>query len=208
VREKRPFRRPPPAALYFLVAVAVWNLGTGVFNPFFSAFFERLHMPVERIGVVFSLSQVAQALAVLAAPLVFRATGLIRGISRMQLVSAAALVCVAASGGPGTAALAYGAYMAVQNMSEPGMLKYLMDCVPESGRSNVSALNFLVASVAQGIAAVISGILLRHFGYPPVLLLAAALCAIAGILVRLLLANRPAVAIPSMNLAHQVESEE
>ena len=98
--------------------------------------------------------------------------------------------------------------MAVQNMSEPGMLKYLMDCVPESGRSNVSALNFLVASVAQGIAAVISGILLRHFGYPPVLLLAAALCAIAGILVRLLLANRPAVAIPSMNLAHQVESEE
>ncbi len=207
-REKPRFHRPPPAALYFLTAVAVWNLGTGVFNPFFSAFFERLHMPVERIGVVFSVSQVAQALAVLAAPLVFRSTGLIRGISRMQLLSAAALVCVAASGGPGTAALAYGAYMAVQNMSEPGMLKYLMDCVPESGRSNVSALNFLVASVAQGIAAVISGILLRHFGYPPVLLLAAALCAIAGILVRLLLADRPAVAIASMNLAHQVESEE
>jgi len=41
-----------------------------------------------------------------------------------------------------------------------------------------------------------------------VLLLAAALCAIAGILVRLPLANRPAVAIASMNLAHQVESEE
>jgi len=207
VSEKRRFRRPPPAALYFLAAAAVWNLGTGVFNPFFSAFFERLHMPVERIGVVFSLSQIAQALAVLAAPLVFRATGLIRGISRMQLLSAAALVCIAASGGPGTAALAYGGYMAVQNMSEPGMLKYLMDCVPESERSSVSALNFLVASVAQGIAAVISGVLLRHFGYPPVLLLAAALCAIAGILVRLLLANRPLSAIASMNLAHQVESE-
>ncbi len=186
VRENRRLRRPPPQVIYFLAAVAVWNLGTGVFNPFFSAFFERLHMPVERIGLVFSLSQLGQALAVLAAPLVFRATGLIRGISRMQLLSAAALACIAVSGGPGTAALAYGAYMVVQNMSEPGMLNYLMDRVSESERSGVSALNFLVASSAQAIAAVVSGLLLRRFGYPPVLMLAAALCAIAGVLVRLL----------------------
>jgi MFS family permease len=186
VRENRRLRRPPPQVIYFLAAVAVWNLGTGVFNPFFSAFFARLHMPVERIGLVFSLSQLGQALAVLAAPLVFRATGLIRGISRMQLLSAVALACIAASGGPGTAALAYGAYMVVQNMSEPGMLNYLMDCVSESERSGVSALNFLVASGAQAIAAVVSGLLLRRFGYPPVLMLAAALCAIAGVLVRLL----------------------
>jgi MFS family permease len=46
-------RRPPPQVIYFLATVAVWNLGTGVFNPFFSAFFARLHMPVERIGMVF-----------------------------------------------------------------------------------------------------------------------------------------------------------
>jgi MFS family permease len=195
VRENRRIRRPPPEVIYFLAAAAVWNLGTGVFNPFFSAFFERLHMPVERIGLVFSLSQLAQALAILAAPLVFRATGLIRGISRMQLLSAAALACIAASGGPGTAALAYGAYMVVQNMSEPGMFTYLMECVPERERSGVSALNFLVASSAQAIAAVLSGVLLRRFGYPPVLMLAAVLCAIAGMLVRLLLANRPGVAV-------------
>ena len=192
--QSRLLRRPPPQLIYFLGAVAVWNLGTGVFNPFFSAFFERLHMPVERIGLVFSLSQLGQALAILAAPLVFRATGLIRGISRMQLLSAVALACLAASGGQATAAFAYGAYMVVQNMSEPGMFTYLMDCVPERERSGVSALYFLVASSVQAIAAGVSGLLLRRFGYPPVLMLAAVLCAIAGVLVRLLLANRaPAV---------------
>ncbi len=206
-RETRRLRRPPPQVIYFLAAVAVWNLGTGVFNPFFSAFFERLHMPVERIGLVFSLSQLAQALAVLAAPLVFRATGLIRGISRMQLLSAVALACIAAAGGPGTAALAYGAYMAVQNMSEPGMLRYLMDCVPESERGGVSAWNFLVASGAQAIAAGISGVLLRRLGYPPVLMLAAVLCGIAGLLVRVLLAKRPEAGF-SVNLTHQIEAEE
>jgi MFS family permease len=203
VRQRRRLRRPPPQVIYFLVAAAVWNLGTGVFNPFFSAFFERLHMPVPRIGLVFSLSQLSQALAVLAAPLVFRATGLIRGISRMQLLSAAALACIAASGGPGTAALAYGAYMAVQNMSEPGMLGYLMESVPESERNGASALNFLVASCAQAIAAVTAGVLLRRFGYPPVLLLAAVLCALSGILVRWLLEPRR-----SVNLTRQIEAEE
>ncbi len=195
VRESRLLRRPPPEVIYFLAAAAVWNLGTGVFNPFFSAFFERLQMPVERIGLVFSLSQLGQALAILAAPLVFRATGLIRGISRMQLLSAAALACLAVSGGQGTAALAYGAYMVIQNMSEPGMFNYLMDSVPEKQRSGVSALYFLVASTMQAIAAGISGLLLRRFGYPPVLLLAALLCAIAGVLIRLLLAKRTPVAL-------------
>jgi MFS family permease len=202
----RRLRRPPPEVIHILVAVAVWNLGTGAFNPFFSAFFERLHMPVERIGLVFSLSQLGQALAILAAPLVFRATGVIRGISRMQLLSAIALACIAASGGQGTAALAYGAYMVVQNMSEPGMLTYLMDCVSESDRSGVSALNFLVSSAAQAIAAVLSGVLLRRFGYPPVLMLAATLCAIAGVLVRLLL-KTPNRVTGLVNLTHQIESE-
>jgi MFS family permease len=195
LRDTLRLRRPPPQVIYFLAAAAVWSLGTGVFNPFFSAFFERLHMPVERIGLVFSLSQLGQSLAILAAPLVFRATGLIKGISRMQMLSAAALACLAASGGPGTAALAYGAYMVVQNMSEPGMFQYLMDSVPESQRSGVSALYFLVASGMQAIAAVVSGLLLRRFGYPPVLMLAAALCAISGVLVRLLIDNRSRVGI-------------
>ena len=202
--QSRRLRRPSPQVIYFLVAAAVWNLGTGVFNPFFSAFFERMRMPVERIGLVFSLSQLGQALAILAAPLVFRFTGLIRGISRMQLLTAVALVCLAASRGQTTAAIGYGAYMVVQNMSEPGMFTYLMDSVPESERGGVSALYFLVVSSVQAIAAGVSGLLLRRFGYPPVLLLAAVLCAIAGILVRLLVANRPQV---SMNLPHQIEAE-
>jgi predicted MFS family arabinose efflux permease len=80
--------------------------------------------------------------------------------------------------------------MVVQNMSEPGMLNYLMDGVPEEQRGGVSALNFLVASIVQAIAAVVSGMLLRRLGYPPVLLIAAALCALSGLLVRALVDNR------------------
>ena len=94
--------------------------------------------------------------------------------------------------------------MVIQNMSEPGMFQYLMDSVSEKERNGASALYFLVASSVQAIAAGVSGLLLRRFGYPPVLMLAALLCAIAGFLVRFLLANRTPV---SVNLAHQIEAE-
>ena len=37
-----------------LIALAVWHLGTGTFNPFFNAFFVRMHVGIERIGLLFS----------------------------------------------------------------------------------------------------------------------------------------------------------
>ena len=74
--------------------------------------------------------------------------------------------------------------MLVQNMSKPGMFTYLMNRVPEKERSGVSALNFLVASSTQAIAAGVSGLLLRRFRYALVLPLAAVLFVIAGVLVR------------------------
>ena len=36
------FRRPSPLLVRFFAAMVVWNLGTGAFNPFFSAFFVHL----------------------------------------------------------------------------------------------------------------------------------------------------------------------
>jgi hypothetical protein len=65
-----------------------------------------------------------------------------------------------------------------------------MNRLPQKEPSGVSALNFLVASSPQPIAAGVSGLLLRRFRYPLVLPLAAVLFAIAGVLVRLPLENR------------------
>ncbi len=66
----------------------VWNLGTGAFNPFFSAFFVHLSFSTERIGMLFSSVHLAQALAMLAAPIAIHRLGLARGISTMQFATA------------------------------------------------------------------------------------------------------------------------
>ncbi len=188
--DKRVFHRPSPMLIRFLVAMAVWNLGTGALNPFFSVFFARsVHLPVEQIGTVFAFAQVAQVAAILLTPLVFRRVGLTRGISGMQYATALALIGLAIAGGPVWAAAGYATYMMFQYMSEPGMFTLLMEGVPEGERSSASALNFLVAFSGQAIAAATAGHLLTNFGYRPVMIGAAIVCAGAALLFRVLLAK-------------------
>ncbi len=85
---ERKLHRPNPIVLRFLIAVLVWNLGTGAFNPFASVFFARMRMPVEHIGYVFSSSQLAQVVAILFAPFFFRKFGTVRAIWGMEMATA------------------------------------------------------------------------------------------------------------------------
>jgi MFS family permease len=194
---KRRFYRPSPLALRFFIAIAVWNLGTGMFNPFFNVFFNRLSMPVEQIGSLFSAAHVAQAGAVLMAPVVLRRFGLTRGVSGMQFATALALLALSAAAGPVSAGLAFAAYTMSQYMTEPGLFTFLMDGVQAEERSNASALNFLVTFAAQAIVAGIAGRMLSRFGYPPVLVAAAIICALGAVLFRVLLA-KPKLSAPAV----------
>lgn len=187
---ERKLHRPSPLVLRFLIAMAAWNLGTGAMNPFFNVFFaQRIHLPVQQIGYVYAASQIAQVGAILVSPIVFRRFGLTRGISGMQLATAFALLGLAAAGGPIWGAVGYSAYMMSQYMSEPGQFTLLMEAVRAPERNSASALNFLVSFAGQAIAAAGAGWLLAHFGYPPVMVLAAVICVIAAILFRVLLAD-------------------
>jgi len=180
--------RPSPLVLRFLLAMLIWNFGTGIFNPFRNVFFaRRVHLAVEQIGYVFSWSQAAQVGAVLLAPMAFRKFGVTRGIAGMEFATAVTLLALAAVTGPLSAAVAYCAFMAVQYMSEPGMFTLLMDRVPIGERNSASALNLLVSFAGQAIAAAVAGVLLARFGYPPVLTSAAVICALAALLFRVLL---------------------
>jgi len=175
----------------FLVALLIWNLATGAFNPFFSAYFAQvLRIPVNEIGIVYSAAQFVQVIAVLAAPLVLRRLGAVTGVMCMQLTTAAALG-ILALGPPGAlAGVVYAGYMAFQYMSEPGMYSLLMDGVEARERGGASALNFLVVFGGQALAAAVAGVGVRKFGYPVVLAIAAMAALLAGFAFRALLGRR------------------
>ncbi|MFL6353288.1 MAG: MFS transporter [Bryobacteraceae bacterium] len=180
--EKKAYPRSP-FILCFLTALFVWSIATGAFNPFFNAYFSQyLHTSVERIGLIYSYSQLAQVVGVLLAPLVIKKIGAVRGVSSMQAATAVMLGLLALGLTGPVAAVLYTAYMAFQYMSEPGLLSMLMNRVKPSERSGASALNFLVISGAGSLSALASGAAITRFGYSAVLASAAALATVAAAL--------------------------
>jgi predicted MFS family arabinose efflux permease len=186
----------------YLPAIAIWTLATGAFSPFANVYFSQyLRMPVERIGAVFSASQFSQVIAILAAPLIFRKFGLIAGIMYMQIATAVALGCLSVVPGTASAALVYVGFMAFQWMSEPGMYSLLMSEVTPAERSSASAMNFLVISAANAIAAFAGGSAFVHFGYPAVLTMSAGVAFVAALVFRLSLGGREQTSRAPIGLA-------
>ncbi len=177
--------------LRFLPVIAVWSLVTGSFSPFYNVYFSKyLQMPIEHIGVVTSASQVAQALAILAAPFMFRRAGLVSGIVYTQIATAIALGCLAGVHVAATAALIYVGFAAFQWMNQPGIYSLLMSHVTQSEQAGASALNFLVISLVQAIAAAIAGNSFVTYGYPRVLAATAAVAVVAALLFHSLLGKK------------------
>lgn len=177
-----------PALYRFLIVVAVWTLGAGAFVPFYNVYFSQyLHLRLEHIGVVHSISQIFQALAILVAPFILRKYGVVAGIVYMQLATALALGSLASVRAVSAAVVLYTVYTALQWMSEPAIYSLLMSQVAPAEQAGASALNFLVISFAQAIATTVAGVAFVRFGYPAVLGVAAGVALATAVLFRSML---------------------
>ena len=177
--------------LVFLFCLCWWSAAVSAFSPFFNAFFaQRMRMQVSRIGLVYSGAQFVQAMVVMAAPMVLRRLGQVRGIAWMQFGTACALAALALSPNGGVAAIWYAGYMSLQYMSEPGLFSMLMERVRPGERSGASALYFLATSSMGSLSALAAGGAITRFGYPSVLIASAALATVAALLFRTLIPKK------------------
>ena len=185
----RRLQRPTPFLLRFLLANACWAAAVGAFNPFTNVFFVRyLGVPTAHLGNFFSIAQLLQAGAVLLMPFLLRRTGLISGITAVQLATAGAVALLASGRSLLHEEVIYCCYMAGQHMCDPGIQSLLMDGVAPEERSGAAAINYLVMSIAQAGAAAAAGAAFGRFGYPPVLLGIGAATAAAAVAFRVLCA--------------------
>jgi predicted MFS family arabinose efflux permease len=177
-----------PFLLRFLVAIAVWSVAIGGFSPFFSVYFSRYwQMPLKQIGMVDAISRIAQLLAILTSPALFKKFGLVPGMAYAQLATAITLACLASAPGPSAARALFIGYVAFQWMCEPAVFTVLMNHVELKDRAGASALAFLVINASQAVASVVAGVSYVRFGYPTVIAGTAIVGLAAATLFRLLL---------------------
>ena len=190
-KENRIYPRSP-FVRRFLTAMFLWSLATGAFNPFFSAYFSQvLHFRVGEIGFVSAAGQGVQVAALLCAPLLLSRLGPIAGVMSMQVATAIALALLSLGSSGWISATLYALYMGFQYMSEPGLYSLLMDEVAPHERGGAAALNFVVISGTQALAAVVSGFCIKSLGYVPVLLFAALIAVFAALTFRSLVKSVP-----------------
>jgi MFS family permease len=184
-----------PFLLRFLPLMALWAGVLTFFTPFANVYLSRdLHIPMTRIGLIFSAVQVIQLGMGLLAPVFFRALGLIRGIAATQALSAAVLAAMAMAKSGQFAIAAYLTFSAIQWMSSPGLYNLLMDKTPDADRSTAAAMTLFSNSLVGSLATAMAGTLFTRYGYPPVLLGLAGVALMIALLFLILLSPQHAPA--------------
>jgi predicted MFS family arabinose efflux permease len=187
--------RPRPSLVRFLLCMALWSALLASFTPFANVYLSRdLHIPIERIGLLFSVVQVIQLCMGLLAPLLFRAMGLVRGIAATQIGVALLLLAMATATGPRLGIPLFLAFSAAQWMSSPGLYNLLMSETPDRERSSAAAMTLFLNALAASGATAASGLLISRFGYPPVFV-AIGTGAITCALLFLLVMKKPQVVV-------------
>jgi MFS family permease len=169
--------------LRFLPPLALWGLTIGAFVPFATIYFAKnLKMPLPRLGSLFAAAQIFQFLGILAAPVLFRKCGRMRGIAIAETAAALALLIVALLRQPAAAGIVYVLFTAFLWMGEPGIYSALMDSVPPAERSRAAAWNAFTLAIAQGLASLAAGAAIGRFGYHAVLNVAAGIAFLSALL--------------------------
>jgi MFS family permease len=182
-RTEKHFWKMNPFLLRFLPSMALWTAVLASFTPFANVYLSRnLHIPLARIGVIFSAAQVIQLCVVLLTPLIFRALGLVNGIVATQVATAAAMGCLAGAHNRVLAVAVYLSFSATQWMSSPGLYNLLMSKVTDEERSSAAAMTMFCNALVQSCATAGAGTLFAQFGYPRVLAGIAALALAAALL--------------------------
>jgi MFS family permease len=181
-------RRPSPFLMRYLLLMSLWSMVLASFTPFANVYLStRLHTPMVRIGVIFSIAQMVQLCMGLVTPLVFRWLGAVRGIVIIQVTTGLLLGALALTHNVRLAIVLYLVFSAVQWMSSPGLYSLLMSRTPDSERGTAAAMTLFCSAVVSSAATAGSGALLVRVGYPPVLLAIATLAVTVALVMRLVI---------------------
>jgi MFS family permease len=166
--------------LQLVTALVLWSFFVGSFPPFFNVYFHKqFNQSLDGIGIIFSVSQICQLVAVLSMPWLVLRLGRVQAIASVQSASALVLPILIVVTNVQTAGIIYLTYLSLQVMAEPALESFIMDSVPPEERNAMASLRYLTLFSIQALAVLVSGFAIARFGYSS-LLIAIALLGIAA----------------------------
>lgn len=200
--EKTPVRVVHPFLLRFLPPFFLWSMVTGSFTPFAAVYLQQhLRIPLSRVGIIFSMSQLVQLAAALLAPFLFQRLGTVMGIICMQFATGIAMLALGLTQNMSAAILFYLGFTGLQFMSGPGIYSLLMTQLPEGERGASSALQNMTGSLSHAGVAVIAGFVIVRYGYSTLMAGNAGTAVAAALLLFLMLGSMNRQPTPSPQVA-------
>ena len=161
------------SAFFYLVLVYVFTgLGAGLFIPYFNIYFvQHLRASPALFGLIDGGANAITALLTLTAPWFARRIGKINTITLTRLASIPLLLTIGLTAFLPLAALLYLFRQGTMDMSAGILQVFSMEAVSEKHRGLANSSYQSAFQVPWAITAPIGGLLIVHFGYPPIFLL-------------------------------------
>jgi MFS family permease len=168
-----------------LVPIAVNALligsGAGLVIPFMNLYFaRRFGCSTAQIGTFFGAAQVVTAFAGLLGPLLARRFGRLRTAVGSQFLSLPFLVTLGAERHLGIAVGAFLIRATLMQASTPLVNAFIMESLPPALRARSTSVNNILWNAGWASSAILSGVLIQHFGYTLPFLITAGLYACAA----------------------------
>jgi len=163
------------SAFFILVLVYVLTgFGAGLFIPYFNIYFvQHLNASTALFGLIDGGANAITALLTLPAPRVVKRLGKINTVTLTRRASIPLLLTIGLTSILPLAALLYLFRQGAMDMSAGILQVFSMESVSEKRRGLANSSYQAAFQVPWAVAAPIGGLIIVHFGYPPIFILGA-----------------------------------
>lgn len=150
------------------------GFGAGMIVPYFNLYFKDwCNATITEIGTIFAIGQFGTALGAMLSPLLSKKAGLVKGVIISQMLSLPFMICMAFTHNFIICSICFVFRNAFMNLCSPIQQEILMKMIPRYMRARASAINSMSWNFAWAVAMFFSGSIIKNYGYPCSLLIAA-----------------------------------
>ena len=171
------FKIKNPLLLFKITLPAfIVGMGAGMVIPFMNLYFkDRIKLPIDKIGIIFSITQLFMFLGILLGPPLAKKFGKIRTVVITQFLSIPFMLILAFFNQYLLVALAFFVRAALMNMAQPLTTAFAMELVPKNEQEITNSTLMVAWTFSWAISTAISGKLIANSGFTIPLVIAAGL---------------------------------